>query len=72
MQLHRSWFAYRELARSFGQPQTVKAAMAHRGWSGGVVRAPLHPLTPEQNKELGKVLDSIFASCKPAQEKQRA
>ena len=25
--LHKSWFAYRELARRFGQPQTVKAAM---------------------------------------------
>ena len=43
--LHKSWFAYRELAWRFGQPQTVKAAMNHRGWVGGVVRPPLQPLT---------------------------
>jgi 4-hydroxy-tetrahydrodipicolinate synthase len=60
------------LARRFGQPQTVKAAMSHRGWSGGVVRAPLRPLTPDQIVELGKVLDSILAAGKPTQEKQRA
>ena len=72
IEIHKSWFAYRELARRFGQPQTVKAAMSHRGWSGGVVRPPLRPLTPEQYTELGKVLDSILAVGKPAQEKRRA
>ena len=29
--LHRAWYGYREFARSAGQPQTVKAAMALRG-----------------------------------------
>jgi 4-hydroxy-tetrahydrodipicolinate synthase len=72
IKLHRSWFAYRELARSFGQPQTVKAAMIHRGWTGGVVRSPLLPLTRDQSKELGKVLDVILAPGKPAQEKQHS
>ncbi|MBN9476933.1 MAG: dihydrodipicolinate synthase family protein [Bordetella sp. SCN 67-23] len=42
--LHRSWFAYRELARRHGQPQTVKAAMRGRGWNGGFVRSPLRDL----------------------------
>ena len=62
--LHKSWFAYRELARRFGQPQTVKAAMNHRGWAGGAVRPPLLPLTPDQSKKLTAVLDSIFATGK--------
>ncbi|MGQ9365082.1 dihydrodipicolinate synthase family protein [Azospirillum sp. ST 5-10] len=42
--LHRLWFPYRQLARRFGQPQTVKAAMAARGWTGGSVRRPLRDL----------------------------
>jgi dihydrodipicolinate synthase/N-acetylneuraminate lyase len=58
--LHKSWFAYRELARRFGQPQTVKAAMNQRGWSGGVVRPPLQSLTHSQREQLGEVLDSIL------------
>ena len=62
--LHKSWFAYRELARRFGQPQTVKAAMNQRGWSGGVVRAPLQSLTHRQREELGEVVDSILAAGK--------
>lgn len=66
IQVHKKWFSYRELARRFGQPQTVKAAMAHRGWSGGVVRAPLTPLTPDQSKELDRVLESILAADKAA------
>jgi 4-hydroxy-tetrahydrodipicolinate synthase len=57
---HKSWFAYRELARRFGQPQTVKAAMNERGWCGGVVRAPLQALTDRQSAELGDVLRSIL------------
>jgi len=63
-QLHRSWFAYRELARRFGQPQTVKAAMNRRGWSGGVVRAPLQPLTQHQREALSEVVDSLLAGAK--------
>jgi len=57
--LHKSWFDYRELARRFGQPQTVKAAMTLRGWSGGVVRPPLLPLNPEQYDALGAVMKAI-------------
>jgi dihydrodipicolinate synthase/N-acetylneuraminate lyase len=72
IEMHKKWFAYRELARRFGQPQTVKAAMSHRGWSGGVVRAPLRPLTSDQSMELGKVLDSIPVAGRPTQQKQRA
>ena len=43
--LHRSWYSYRALARRFGQPQTVKAAMRMCGWTGGAVRAPLTELS---------------------------
>lgn len=59
--LHKSWFAYRELARRFGQPQTVKAAMNHRGWAGGVVRPPLLALMQGHHEELGAALNSILA-----------
>lgn len=62
--LHKSWFAYRELARRFGQPQTVKAAMNQRGWPGGIVRSPLQSLTHRQSEELREVLDSILAAGK--------
>lgn len=67
--LHNSWFAYRELARRFGQPQTVKAAMTLRGWTGGSVRAPLLSLTEPQTSELRKVLGSILSAGQPAQSK---
>jgi dihydrodipicolinate synthase/N-acetylneuraminate lyase len=70
--LHKSWFAYRELARRFGQPQTVKAAMNRRGWSGGIVRAPLQSLTHRQREELGEVLDSILAAGKQDRDMPRA
>lgn len=63
--LHKSWFAYRELARRFGQPQTVKAAMTLRGWAGGDVRTPLLPLTEQQTGELRSVLEPIL-SCAQA------
>lgn len=69
MRLHKSWFAYRELARRFGQPQTVKAAMTLRGWAGGHVRAPLLPLTQPQDAELRKILPSILAALEPAASK---
>ena len=36
--LHRSWYKFRDLARRYGQPQTVKAAMTHRGRGNGKVR----------------------------------
>lgn len=47
--LHRLWYPLRALAREFGQPQTTKAAMNLRGFSGGAVRPPLRDL------EAGKV-----------------
>ncbi|MDA9507135.1 dihydrodipicolinate synthetase [Bradyrhizobium sp. CCBAU 11386] len=47
--LHRLWYPLRALAREFGQPQTTKAAMNLRGFSGGSVRPPLRDL------EVGKV-----------------
>jgi 4-hydroxy-tetrahydrodipicolinate synthase len=59
--LHRSWFAFRELARRYGQPQTVKAAMAHRGWGNGLVRSPLLPLTSAQLNEVAEATDVILA-----------
>jgi 4-hydroxy-tetrahydrodipicolinate synthase len=58
--LHRGWFTFRELARRYGQPQTVKAAMAHRGWGNGLVRSPLLPLTPTQRNEVAEVTDAIL------------
>lgn len=61
IRLHKSWFAYREYARRFGQPQTVKAAMTLRGWAGGNVRAPLLPLSKAQSEELRQILPSILA-----------
>ena len=61
IRLHKSWFAYRELARRFGQPQTVKAAMTLRGWAGGNVRAPLLCLTDSQTSELRNILEPILA-----------
>jgi 4-hydroxy-tetrahydrodipicolinate synthase len=65
MRLHKSWFKYREKARCFGQPQTVKTAMTHRGWHGGAVRPPLQPLTHRQSEELAETLVSILAPGKP-------
>jgi 4-hydroxy-tetrahydrodipicolinate synthase len=60
--LHRLWFPYRELARDFGQPQTVKAAMTLRGWTGGCVRPPLSNLDREQIGVLRPVLSRILES----------
>ena len=57
--LHRLWFPVRELARKYGQPQTVKAVMRLRGWRGGCVRSPLTDLTCAQLTELDEVLQSI-------------
>ncbi|NHN89775.1 dihydrodipicolinate synthase family protein [Acetobacter conturbans] len=50
-ELHRQWYEFRALARRFGQPQTVKAAMNMRGFDGGRVRKPLRDL---DNKEMEK------------------
>jgi dihydrodipicolinate synthase/N-acetylneuraminate lyase len=59
--IYRSWYDYRMLARAFGQPQAVKAAMTLRGWTGGHVRAPLLDLTGEQTATLDKVMTPLLA-----------
>ena len=64
IELHRRWYAFRELARRYGQPQTVKAAMAHRGWGNRLVRSPLLPLTPAQRDEVAQVTDAILAASR--------
>ncbi len=56
---HRAWYPYRVLARAYGQPQLVKAAMRLRRWSGGYVRRPLRELTELQTAELREVLDAL-------------
>jgi len=64
--LHRSWYKFRHLARRYGQPQTVKSAMAHRGWGNGHVRLPLRALTPAQAAEVAAATDEILsANCAP-------
>jgi 4-hydroxy-tetrahydrodipicolinate synthase len=65
-ELNASWFAYREFARSHGQPQTVKAAMAVRGWRGGSVRAPLRDLGAAERASLRRIIDAILAIPLPA------
>ncbi len=62
IELHRSWYSFRELARAYGQPQTVKAAMRFRGWSNGYVRPPLQPLTPRQTQEVERVTSTVLAT----------
>jgi dihydrodipicolinate synthase/N-acetylneuraminate lyase len=66
IQLHQSWFKFRELARRYGQPQTVKAAMVQRGWGNGAVRSPLQRLTEVQAAEVAAVTrDIVAAACAP-------
>lgn len=62
IELHRSWYPYRALARRFGQPQTVKAAMELRGWNGGFVRPPLLAIPSEQQRQLAPVIEDIAAA----------
>jgi dihydrodipicolinate synthase/N-acetylneuraminate lyase len=63
IRLHRNWYKYRELARRYGQPQTVKAAMAHRGWGNRIVRAPLVKLTERQTAEIASVTAEALAAA---------
>lgn len=63
--LHRRWYRFRELARHYGQPQTVKAAMAHRGWGNGHVRPPLRALSAAEAAEVAAVTDEILAADAP-------
>jgi dihydrodipicolinate synthase/N-acetylneuraminate lyase len=64
-ELHRSWYKFRELARRFGQPQTVKAAMAHRAWGNGNVRLPLQPLIGDRAAEVRAVTEEILSRSRP-------
>lgn len=54
--LHRLWYEFRALARQYGQPQTVKAAMTMRGFDGGAVRPPLQDLDAQEKTALASVL----------------
>ena len=64
IRLHRTWFRFRELARQYGQPQTVKAAMVHRGWGNGNVRQPLQKLTAAQTTEVAAVTKEILVATR--------
>ena len=57
--LHRLWYPFRALAREFGQPQTVKAAMNLRGFDGGSVRQPLHDLGSVKVAQVAEVLRAM-------------
>ena len=59
--LHRLWYPFRALAREFGQPQAVKAAMTLRGFDGGLVRPPLRDLDAEQVERVAAVLRDLSA-----------
>ncbi|MFE3837232.1 dihydrodipicolinate synthase family protein [Pseudogemmobacter sonorensis] len=59
--LHALWYDYRQLARAFGQPQTVKAAMNLRGFDGGSVRLPLRDVPPEALEKLRAVMERLAA-----------
>jgi dihydrodipicolinate synthase/N-acetylneuraminate lyase len=59
--LHRLWYPFRALARAFGQPQTVKAAMNLRGFDGGKVRSPLRDLTEPEMEKLAIVMQTLAA-----------
>lgn len=62
-ELHRAWYEYRAFARRAGQPQTVKAAMAIRGWNGGVVRPPLRDLSSGDYDELRRVVQTLLPTA---------
>ncbi len=57
--LHRSWYPLRALCRRYGQPQTTKAAMNARAWTGGHVRRPLRNVTEEQAREIVDVIAKL-------------
>lgn len=60
-ELHKSWYAFRELARRHGQPQMVKAAMNLRGFDGGKVRLPLRDLDAAATAEVASMMQSLAA-----------
>jgi dihydrodipicolinate synthase/N-acetylneuraminate lyase len=62
--LHRLWYPFRALARSFGQPQTTKAAMNARGFQGGSVRPPLRNLGSGELDRVAEVIESLSADTR--------
>lgn len=60
-ELHRLWYPFRALARRHGQPQTVKAAMALRGFDGGSVRPPLLDVSDAGRGEIKDVMTRLAA-----------
>ena len=59
--LQRLWYPLRVLARRYGQPQTTKAIMNMRGFTGGSVRLPLLDLNADQLAELETTLRQVAA-----------
>ncbi len=64
--LNALWFPLRELCRAFGQPQTTKAMMDLRGWTGGPVRSPLIPLTEMERTTLARTMTAVAEKAGPA------
>jgi 4-hydroxy-tetrahydrodipicolinate synthase len=62
--LHRLWYPFRALARSFGQPQTTKAAMNVRGFRGGAVRPPLRDLGRPELDKVAEVIGLLSADTR--------
>lgn len=62
--LHQLWYDYRAMARRHGQPQWVKAAMALRGFNGGVVRAPLKGISAEAQQALVTIMRALAADAR--------
>jgi 4-hydroxy-tetrahydrodipicolinate synthase len=62
--LHRSWYPFRAVARALGQPQTTKAAMTLRGWTGGHVRLPLRDLDDTARAKVAEALAATEAQSK--------
>ena len=60
-ELHRRWYSFRELARRYGQPQTTKAAMNIRGFTGGSVRPPLLDLGGTELAAVAEVVGRLSA-----------
>jgi dihydrodipicolinate synthase/N-acetylneuraminate lyase len=59
--LHRRWYAFRALARTYGQPQTTKAGMNSRGFAGGSVRLPLRDLGQTERGKVEEVVRAVVA-----------
>lgn len=62
--LHRLWYPFRALARSYGQPQTTKAGMNIRGFKGGSVRLPLRDLGRGELDKVAEVIRALSADTR--------